>query len=57
MHNSETWLVETAVRGDGPDAWTVVSGYARRESAQAEVRQTRASRARRGYKVRARLAD
>jgi hypothetical protein len=52
--NTTTWLVETAIKGEGPDEWTVVFGYGSKASAQAEVRQTRASRARRGYKVRVR---
>jgi sarcosine oxidase gamma subunit len=52
--NTTTWLVEVALKGEGPDEWTVVSGCGSKVSAQAEVRQIRASRARRGYKVRIR---
>lgn len=54
MQEVTTWFVEVAVKGDGPDQWVVASGYGSKASADAEVRQTRASRARRGYKVRVR---
>lgn len=50
--SGSTFLVEKALRGEGPAEWVTVSGYSSRQSASAEVRQLRGSYSRKGYSLR-----
>lgn len=51
-----TWLVETALKGDGEPAWELRTGYLREESARTEARQLGARWRRQGYMVRVRFS-